>query len=655
MTIRIYMSLYIFLLFSTSYLFANDKIMTILNFLNNPQSHQIFQKHNSCNYGNYNQEKQEDLLQQCAIDLCGKPTHSKTSALLDFNFDQYVDYNKMKTFESLEPLIREIFENQLKNNQDFISAIEEKIKNGENFKQDFSQWEDWEYENLTWKYLDKYINLKIDRSKPFDERLSYELDIPDKANEEFVKGINDYVKSKKKLIEQDFTTAIYEDYYTLDEAKSILKTKFETFNTKYLKQKESNIDFMNSSSTTYTEIKEKVETSKFGDIYALGEVAMKLKNLNNEMIANITGSWPNNSKYSCMSMACKKIIQNEVNKIDIKKILSKLKAKNSNANIKEKLTYCKSQFAMYSIKDYETESFLKLLPEIKSNFMKNVFRDFSLESKTEFEDYLEKDLNISTRFKRENSEEYINSINSHYEAMKSNSDQNNYNNYDFKQIFDKITSYINYENEVDPLGDSNICNDSISYVAWDGFSPKEEADFLNEMVNDADPNKDNLLISTFSCTHHSHGKGIFSHELGHALSYVFASKGLSNESYKKYKNIRKCANTLYKTDIDKSKSSYERIGHDNDYIKTEEDTADLISYLANPDKSVLFSCALLKPSQDGNKYEALSLNNKVKMNTHSSPLLRLLQEAIHKRYNIPNSCIQLINQNKNDFRFKPCF
>ena len=100
------------------------------------------------------------------------------------------------------------------------------------------------------------------------------------------------------------------------------------------------------------------------------------------------------------------------------------------------------------------------------------------------------------------------------------------------------------------------------------------------MKTDLDPEKDTIRVSMFSCTQHSHGKGILAHELGHALSWLFFKYRLSKPSYGKFMELRKCANTLYKKD--KSDRKPALLVHEGDHYRTEEDTADLISFLAIP-------------------------------------------------------------------------
>lgn len=643
----------------TSNILANEQIISTLNFLNMFNSGDQFQRPSSCSLENFqiSNAKVSELNHKCAIDLCGKPKNSQSPALLNFNFDQYVQEGAMKRFEEIEQQIKEMIESEFQKNTNFLSAVGDKIKGSGGLKPDYDQWEDWDYDTYTWKFFDKYVEFETDKTKPFNERLTYTFKLPKDATDVFKSGIKEYAEYKKKEKQTSFSSGIYGDFYTIEEAKKILREKFENFEEKYLDEKKLKPDFMKDKIEDYEKIKDKISKDDFEDIYAIGNVANDLYNLNNEMIFQQTGSWPNStSSYSCSGSACKKAIQEQIGKQDFSKLYSEIKAKNSEKDkrFQEKITYCKSEFAMKSLKDYEKESFKKLIPEIKENFLKNVFKNYSSDSKAKFNDYMENDLNLSTESKKQDLQEYIDRIKDNYKSFKENTTPDDYKNYDTKQFMRKLLlDYQTYTGEIDPLRNMSPCNDSLSYVVWDGFVPKEEASGLGEMGEDLDPEKDNILISMFTCTHHSHGKGILAHELGHALSWAFSQGKLSNESYGKFKQLRQCANTLYKVDANENKPII--IEHEGDLYRTEEDTADLISYIANTDKSLLFECALLEPSSDGETYENPELSNSIDMGTHSAPLLRVLQEAIHKRKEIPATCQELINQNKDKFRFEPCF
>jgi hypothetical protein len=82
--------------------------------------------------------------------------------------------------------------------------------------------------------------------------------------------------------------------------------------------------------------------------------------------------------------------------------------------------------------------------------------------------------------------------------------------------------------------------------------------------------------------------------------------------------------------------------------------ADVISYNSIDPTGPIFTCALIDTNSQGTKYKDLALMNKHKDDSHSSPLLRVLREAIYKKRTLSSSCKQVIEKNKEKFRFWPC-
>ncbi len=193
---------------------------------------------------------------------------------------------------------------------------------------------------------------------------------------------------------------------------------------------------------------------------------------------------------------------------------------------------------------------------------------------------------------------------------------------------------------------------SYGITVWDSFGrniSKSQLDrILNNSNQEQEPQKDKYInISYYSCTHHDRGEGIFAHELGHALSHIVVNGELSKESLKKYKKLRNCATTQKGSDevplID------EIMG---DKLYTEEDTADLISYILTP-KDLIYSCSLLLHS-NLEEYSNLKIENPDKNDNHSTSLSRVIMEAVNKGLEIPQSCKKGIKNSNTKIRFEKC-
>jgi hypothetical protein len=313
---------------------------------------------------------------------------------------------------------------------------------------------------------------------------------------------------------------------------------------------------------------------------------------------------------------------------------------------------CKSQFAMKTIQSYENENFKKLIPQIKAALIKKVANGYSKHSQQALQNYLNNDLHMAMRISTDNEDSFVQSIKEGKERV-GNVDPVT----DQSPLIDRamnLFSYEDYSYQMAPLRMMSACEDSVASVAWDSFMPIKHVRNPSSLAPGESPNKDNVNVSLFTCTHQQHGKGILAHELGHALSWAFYDHKLSENSYKEFMKMRACATNLYKVKpaTDKPIYSYE---HPGDSFRTEEDMADLIGYKAIPDQSTIVGCSLLRQSEDGNTYEELELYNSFNGDSHSSPFMRVLQEMIHKRKPLPASCKEIVKNNKDDFRFEPCF
>lgn len=648
-------------IFISNLAYSKDTLSLWLNAVNsinnNPSSFNKYicsseYKHNALSLSN-----NSDLMLKCAVDLCGMPKDGVTTTILDFNFDRFVGEEDIKKFSDVEPLVKEIVNNKFSKNDEFIEAIKEKTK--DSVPMDFSTWEDWEYDNLTYKFYEQYITFESDINKELKERLSYKLDLPGDASEVFKKGIKAFADAKIKKSYENPSNGIYNDLYTLDEAKEIVLKKYSEFLTQLEKVRENKPDALTSEEENLKSISEKISSiDSIEEVYDVGGIFLDIKNMMGTLIYEDTGAYPSgNISYTCSSPDCKKGIEERINKLDITSLVNELEKNNKNKKelLLDKLSYCKSEFVMKSIKDYDKKEFKEKIPSIKKQFVQNVFSTMSEDSKKKFNNYIDNKLNFSMNKKTEDAQDFLNEIKNEYKSYKSNNQTpEKYSDKSKKDLILKLIDYQDdFKGKMDPLNGVYVCSDYPSSQVWDAFAPQKEVHDVSHMFTDINPDKDNIFVSMFTCSNHDQGKGVLSHELGHALSWAFHNDELSSHSYKKYLSLRSCASGLYKNNINTNKPPM--FSHTGDHYRTEEDMADLIAYIADPDPTTLFECSLLEPTRDGESYNNLALINKIEVDTHSAPLLRVLQEAIHKKIPLTNSCQDLIEINRDAFRFEPCF
>lgn len=331
----------------------------------------------------------------------------------------------------------------------------------------------------------------------------------------------------------------------------------------------------------------------------------------------------------CFSDECKKLVIDNQNKWALKK-LQKLEDNNlDNKLLEEQAIKCLSNHIHYGILSERTNKFKGLLPEVQKDFLTNGLAGLSDHSKKSFEEYLKK--NLALEF----------GVRSPLELLKESQLM------DSIKIEKSLLKQVTDENPtLNPFEHVAACESQLDVQMFDAFLYLKKADKMIGIHADiAKKNKkDTLFVSQKTCRHSEVGKGVVAHELAHALSYAFADKRLSEGSYKEYMEDRECATRQ----SNKSSEEVYEERHAGDRSRTEEDTADLISFKTYQDSSVYGGCFLLN-----NKAPYDKLNTKVpqyNFDTHSTSFVRLIREAIHKKIPAPTECHKVIEEYRANYQ-----
>lgn len=207
---------------------------------------------------------------------------------------------------------------------------------------------------------------------------------------------------------------------------------------------------------------------------------------------------------------------------------------------------------------------------------------------------------------------------------------------------------INNPAEIETSAPAQPCN-NYGVSIWDLFLSAKKLETILGNSNMLQ-GKDHIYISPFVCQHSDHGKQVLAHEIGHALNSFFQYNTVSESSAKNFKDLRACATDQYKT---YQSPLVPDLSLPGDTLLTEEDHADLISYMAIGDKNI-YSCSFLIPSTtDKTSYTNLDFKN-IPLDSHSNSFTRVIFEAINKKINLPPSCQNLIKEVKPEMRFNRC-
>jgi hypothetical protein len=579
-------------------------------------------------------ESDDFLSQQCARDLCGDPAELITGAITDENFDDYIEVGVKEKISEITAPVKKIFASKKRNFALFLKSAKEKLAVKDTII-DLEMLTEEEYERLSDEIFRKYLSQTIDYSKPIEDRVSYNiiLSIPSKL---FEKGLNAYISRLTKFSTYE---AIEEEIYTEEETKKIIKDKFLEISASYKEGLKANPD-LKIFSNDLIELGLSALDSE-NSVWQNRNVYVQLLSLQENLYGKL------GKEFSPVEIElgtrcpedCKQAIKDYLRNNNLKETLNDAEKYVAKYTDDVQMAKCTSGLIMAGLKKAKEENFQKFYPELKKRFVQNVFKNSSHESMQAFQNYIDNDLNFSFIEKHEGAvDEFIYTLKNDAELL-----ENSDNSFPEKD-FELLIRILLYKDEIQLRYDYNVCPDSYMkpHSIADAFYGKNLGPY-SDMVED----KDNIVVSPFSCNHQDIGEGFIAHELGHALSSLFFEGILSDESMKKYNKVRACVASSYVNPI--KKIAYSLIQRSEDSYKTEEDMADVISFIASP--KTKFLCSLLEIKENGSKYDTTL---EIADDPHSSNFLRVIREATYKMKTLPDSCSKVIERNRDKFRFETC-
>ena len=560
------------------------------------------------------EEENDPLLYQCAVDLCGPSNESSKYTFLNnttFDIDD-IDPEITRTFnEKIRPVIAEAVNNQMSYRRQVLANWGELMQNP-----------DAKITELEWDaFARELIRFPIERDIDWDENkrpiLRYtiaERHMQDMSTVE-QKGMMSYVKSKNE------TPPTADRVYAIKNDSNNTPTDISNKVTKLLREKYQRF---------LTEYDSKHFTEDENKYIQWLEEAMADDSMLNKRGWDIGRDLDILTKKAtdhgfCFDGDCKKWVRDEITGLH----QSLKQSVQSQADYTAQyIQYCRSVYTANILNTRKTRRYRENLPKYVDQFFNSkVFANYSEDTRRAIETDI-KGKEFTLPLLEDDMQSYfIGYVNNENEYQGRRNKEPMY----FTTILDRATYLKNNDNF--------------------GFCP----DIREEFSKDRSSGR----VSLFSCTFHEYGKQILAHEFGHALSSWFKKNDIkSNEnvkasevSYTQYTTLRRCATNRYETE--------ERSGYvwSNDKFRTEEDTADLIAHLAFPDESTLVMCSLLKTSTDGLKYqdESIAIINPEDDDTHSARLLRVIIEAIHKGKKLSSTCQQVVDTySKKGINFGPC-
>lgn len=583
----------------------------------------------------------EENQYQCAVDLCGRPEELVTGSIHDKNIDQYIETDVTKRLPEIIDPVKKIGEQKKANEQEFVKAMEEKLKDPKFL--DFSTWEPSSLVAMSSHMYFEHVSFEVDKTKPISERIKIEIDYPEGASREYKQGLKEYAENSVMDKTSKLSSAYYGDVFTKEELAQMyfdLTQKFVKLYDEHYKASAGEYDEWKSSVDKYRTLK--IEDIKHEE---MGGNAWNLEWSFERLAKKVNQPLPYKNIEVCAEK-CKNGVLSGLKALNVPEMVSKLKTKLNEMTENDIVNPCKAELLSKGMKESDKERFLKNFPAIKKNFIARSMAGSSAHSKEAFEKYLDERIHLSFKVQESGGvEEFIKSL---QDQAKTEVSKTDYSTYRGSDLISTLLGKRDYMDRSEMRAGIDVCHDPGLHTVWDAFAPQK---YIENPEYDQDPTKDNIFVSLFSCTHEIHGKGVVSHEMGHALSYALYEKMLSESSEVAYNEIRNCVTKAYVTPPPGDGSLLNREG---DSLRTEEDMADVMSFLAMADEKVNYVCALLDTDMQATKYTDFHLINSSPEDSHSSPLHRALMEAIYKKRQISNACKKVIEANSDKFRFGPC-
>ena len=550
-------------------------------------------------------DKSDDLLHQCAVDICGPPDKNPKFILDNTSFSENLDPAVLTQFdEKVAPVLRANLDHQRDSYKKALDDLEE-LKVALNKNPEHPEWSAIVNEIM----LKNSVRATSKKGTPIKVTYKNKTKDMDPQNLAF---IHSYLQRENALREKIASTVRNQE---TNELKESVQNQIHATLKDHENTKPADLTPMDNLEIRFLTGAEKQLKSAPRSF---------IENLAIEILA--TAEMKNTS---CLNELCRQAVRQQLDivKGNIEKTAESAKEQHDEIHINR----CKSNFIEKTEAVKHTQTFRDNLPKYKEKILTTGLAPYSVESRQQFENYIDNTLQIDMP------------------------------NTDVEKEFRDYVSVPVYNHNSqtrETLSFGHLQQVALISPKYNQICPTSRLEHISDMFH-RDQHK--IEVSFVSCALHDHGKGILAHEIGHAISLLFKTGNtettMSKQSTNKYQKLRACATKRYKNKTFSPELPQQDLhDHQDDRFKTEEDTADLFSYMVFQDDPKHHQCAILQTSIDGSKYKGIKVLNSPQMiQPHSTPFLRVLMEAIHKRTKLSSACQKVINKYKNKIDFKPCF
>ena len=331
---------------------------------------------------------------------------------------------------------------------------------------------------------------------------------------------------------------------------------------------------------------------------------------------------------------CRNAVREVLGQYDFRNMLHQLQesTRDQEKHTSWQLSNCRAKFTEARLDQPDHQLISRAMEQAKQKISENVLGLYSTESGNIFRRFMDEELSFAREERHDPQQSEIDFIKMNHSSKKNNPLMP-YESFPTNDLIYRLFAY-NKNGEANPFKGSNVCYmaDTHSTSSYDGgFS---HGNIFIKLVN---PFTSGLPDD--------YGDFLVAHEIGHALSEFFLQGRMSSQSFDQYKLLRGCANRNH---VGQSLSIMDNVYHSGDLFHTEEDTADLIGFLATQDSDTLELCPAIQPTPDGLSYTDTGLGFHHDSKRNRPPLmLRLIRQAVHnKKTKLPESCREFANLNQ---------
>lgn len=592
--------------------------------------------------------KDNKNISSCFLEMCGPPGDD-SAFVTDSNFEKYLSDDIKKKTDKLDPLMLKILSKvkdvQLSN----VLEIEKNLLKDGDLDLHPEKWSESFRENVSYEIFSPYLDIQINKSGSVDNRVKINTINTKGLSAEFAKKLEKYAKD----YEVKFKNSYYEfgkyNIYSSEEMNGLVSKRVSALKGNFSKLSPD------EKKSYEKELEEGI--NKYEKYY----VFASLGSLEKKMAKKFSDKTLSYDSAICEGESCKEIYQDFFKAKNVPQFVKGIKNDLNDPKAFTRATNkCKAQLVAKLNVRSDQEKAEKILKNIRGQVEKNILPKFSSTAQKEIKGYLNNikvetfhinsllEQNPIESFERE-AKHFFGKTN---EGLRENdklfAEGEEDSLFKLMKLGQDSSSYDTFSTMGSPCITPHAKNAWDSYVSGDAikYIPPELIPYVEKDFGD----KGHIYISDFSVKNESSGKLIVAHELGHAISNVVKTGDMGLFGASSYKKMRECVTKNY---VHFESFEVGPRAQKGDGLQTEEDLADLIMAMTYPDEKVFATCALIEPSKDRKSYTASGAETDFG-DSHSTPFIRLMMEAINKNMPLPSSCQSAMVPMKDVYKFKKC-